>query len=107
MANSDPLPPLIQIDLRDNVAVLGRSLRPGDAVVVAGAPRAFPSGLGLGHKIALKPIPAGGKVLKFGAPIGSATREIAAGEHVHLHNMQSDYLPTPAGGEENPHARTH
>ena len=23
-----------------------------------------------------------------------ATRDIAAGEHVHLHNMKSDYLPT-------------
>jgi len=26
--------------------------------------------------------------------IGSATRDIAVGEHVHLHNMKSDYLPT-------------
>jgi len=27
-------------------------------------------------------------------PIGSATRAIKAGEHVHLHNMKSDYIPT-------------
>ena len=27
-------------------------------------------------------------------PIGSATRDIEPGEHVHLHNMKSDYLPT-------------
>lgn len=28
--------------------------------------------------------------------IESATRAIEAGEHVHLHNMKSDYLPTYA-----------
>ena len=33
-------------------------------------------------------------LLKYGVSIGSALRDIAAGEHVHLHNMQSDYLPT-------------
>jgi hypothetical protein len=27
-------------------------------------------------------------------PIGSATRDIAVGEHVHLHNMKSDYIDT-------------
>lgn len=47
-----------------------------------------------GHKIALQPIAAGQKVLKYGAPIGSATRPIEPGEHVHTHNLKSDYLPT-------------
>ena len=32
--------------------------------------------------------------MKYGAPIGSATAAIAAGEHVHVHNMKSDYTPT-------------
>jgi hypothetical protein len=27
-------------------------------------------------------------------PIGSATQDIAVGEHVHLHNMKSDYIQT-------------
>jgi hypothetical protein len=26
--------------------------------------------------------------------MGSATRDIVLGEHVHLHNMKSNYLPT-------------
>jgi hypothetical protein len=26
--------------------------------------------------------------------IGSATKDIAIGEHVHLHNMKSEYIPT-------------
>ena len=42
------------------------------------------------HKIALGPIPRGGAVVKFGARIGRATRPIAAGEWVHLHNLASD-----------------
>jgi altronate dehydratase len=57
----------------------------------------------LGHKIAARAIAAGEKIIKYGVPIGSATRAIAAGEHVHTHNLRSDYLPTFARGEEPPH----
>ena len=32
--------------------------------------------------------------MKYGVSIGSARTDIAAGEHVHVHNMQSDYTPT-------------
>ena len=41
-----------------------------------------------GHKIALRAIAAGEVVLKYGHPIGRATRAIEAGDHVHLHNLQ-------------------
>lgn len=43
-----------------------------------------------GHKFAIKKIPRNGDVLKYGESIGSATREINPGEHVHIHNMQSN-----------------
>ncbi len=36
------------------------------------------------------------KILKYGMPIGIATRNIAAGEHVHIHNIRSAYTPTHA-----------
>jgi len=39
------------------------------------------------HKFAVAPIRKGEKVLKYGQVIGEATRDIAAGEHVHIHNM--------------------
>jgi altronate hydrolase len=42
-----------------------------------------------GHKLALVDLPAGGEVRKYGQPIGLATRPIAAGEHVHDHNLRS------------------
>ena len=40
-----------------------------------------------GHKVALRAIAAGEAVLKFGFPIGRATRDIAPGDHVHSHNV--------------------
>jgi altronate dehydratase len=43
----------------------------------------------LGHKVALSTIEPGGLVMKYGIPIGAATREIHPGEWVHLHNCHS------------------
>jgi hypothetical protein len=48
----------------------------------------------LGHKVAVAPIAAGEKVYKYGCPIGTATRPIRVGQHVHVHNLKSDYFPT-------------
>lgn len=44
-------------------------------------------GLRFGHKIAIREIAEGAPVRKFGVVIGYATRAIAAGEHVHVHNL--------------------
>ena len=43
-----------------------------------------------GHKYARRPIAAGEAVVKYGMPIGHATRAIAAGEHVHVHNLATN-----------------
>ena len=43
-----------------------------------------------GHKYALRPIKAGENVIKYGMPIGHATADIAAGEHVHVHNVATN-----------------
>ena len=32
--------------------------------------------------------------MKYGAPIGSALRNIEPGEYIHTHNVSSDYIPT-------------
>jgi hypothetical protein len=78
----------------DNILVLARSLHTGEEVLIEGVVHVLKTPLGLGHKIAAQKIAAGEKILKYGAPIGSATADIQPGEHVHLHNMKSDYLPT-------------
>ena len=42
-----------------------------------------------GHKFAIRPIAAGGEIVKYGYPIGRAVRDIQPGEHVHIHNAGS------------------
>jgi (2R)-sulfolactate sulfo-lyase subunit alpha len=43
----------------------------------------------LGHKLALRDIPAGTEVIKYGRPIGRATQPIARGAWVHTHNLRT------------------
>jgi len=43
----------------------------------------------LGHKIALRAVAAGEKIIIYGWSCGYASQPIAAGEHVHVHNMKS------------------
>jgi altronate hydrolase len=69
-------------------------LAAGERLIVNGVKTMVTGAISLGHKLAARPIAAGEKVIKYGAPIGSATRDIACGEHVHTHNLKSDYLPT-------------
>ncbi len=85
---------LIQLHPNDNIACLTRTVEKGATLTVGGGQFTFKVTLGLGHKIALGDILEGGKIIKFGAPIGSAVKRISVGEHVHLHNMKSDYIPT-------------
>jgi hypothetical protein len=93
-------PKLLLLDPADNVLVAIQALEAGDVLTVAGRRVTMPQRLTLGHKLAARAIRAGEKILKYRVPIGSATRDIALGEHVHSHNMKSDYQPTcpPAGG---------
>ena len=59
-----------------------------------------------GHKQAAADIPRGADVVKYGFPIGHATADIRAGEHVHTHNLATNlgekltYEYVPAGGSD-------
>lgn len=83
---------------RDNVAVAVTSLRQGDTISVAGQSITLIQPVSMGAKIAVTPLRAGDTVHKYAAPIGTATQNIAVGEHVHTHNLKSDYLPTYTRG---------
>ena len=48
-----------------------------------------------GHKYAIRPISNGENVIKYGYPIGHATRDIAMGEHVHSHNLATNLAEDP------------
>ncbi len=87
---------LLLLDGRDNVLVARVPLAPGETLLIEGRRRVLSDAIGLGHKLARRPIAAGDAVLKYGAPIGTASRDIAPGDHVHLHNLQSSYTATHA-----------
>ncbi|MBK6468456.1 MAG: UxaA family hydrolase [Paracoccaceae bacterium] len=89
-------PRLILLSPGDTVYVLRDQIAAGEAVMVEGVAVSFAQSLGLGHKIARLAVAAGDRVIKYGAPIGRASRAIAPGDHVHLHNLVSDYTPTYA-----------
>ncbi|MGN0539887.1 MAG: UxaA family hydrolase [Candidatus Fimenecus sp.] len=42
-----------------------------------------------GHKYAVKDIKKGERIIKYGFPIGVATEDIGAGEHIHSHNLKT------------------
>ena len=81
--------PVLVISERDNVATALQVLDPGQTLAVAGATLAVLEAVPSGHKIAIRAIHAGEEVVKYGSPIGLATTEIAAGAHVHTHNLAS------------------
>lgn len=79
--------PVLVLDPHDDVAVALRQLDAGESI-------AGPAGLVLvgqdvprGHKVALRPLGVGAHVHKYGQSIGVATVPIAAGDHVHAHNL--------------------
>ena len=43
----------------------------------------------IGHKVALKDIKAGDTIWKYGEDVGKAIADVAAGEHLHVHNMKT------------------
>jgi len=87
---------LLRLDPLDNVLVAIKTVEAGDCVIIDGREITLRVRLTLGHKLAARDIRIGERILKYHMPIGSATRDIAAGEHVHLHNMKSDYIDTVA-----------
>jgi altronate dehydratase len=87
-------PRLLLLSDNDNVGVAIVALEAGERLLVRGETVETTMSVPLGHKIAIRSIAAGEKVVKYGAPIGSATQAIGPGDYVHTHNLKSDYLPT-------------
>jgi altronate hydrolase len=84
-----PLASLLKIDPRDDVAVALAPLAPGEAVAEGVVAR---QDIPAGHKVALAPIARGQDVHKYGWPIGHALVDIAAGDHVHSHNLATSLI---------------
>jgi (2R)-sulfolactate sulfo-lyase subunit alpha len=78
----------------DSVAVATRDLSPG---TVEGGYLAGPTSttvqltdaVPLGHKFAMRDIAAGEEVIEYGVCVAVASKDIATGQHVHVHNVRS------------------
>ena len=80
---------IIRINALDNVAVALENLEAGCEISAEDFSLVTKEAVPAGHKVALKDIASGEKVIKYGNAIGVATMEIKAGSHVHTHNMKT------------------
>jgi altronate hydrolase len=93
---------VIKIHPSDNVVVTLEDLKKGEMISVDNTEITLSQDVGRGHKIAIKDIPEGKEIIKYGNQIGIATANISRGEHVHVHNVKTalsentkyDYNPT-------------
>jgi D-threo-aldose 1-dehydrogenase len=83
----------IRLSPDDNVVVTCRAVDQGTTILVDGVALTLAQTVPIGHKLAFTAIGAGARVIKYGMPIGSMTEAVQPGDWVHMHNMQSDYMP--------------
>jgi hypothetical protein len=82
------------ISSEDNVATALEDLKPGCVSLLGEASSPVTEAAGdipKGHKLALRGVAEGEKIIKYGVVIGQATEGIPAGAWVHLHNIRSVY----------------
>ncbi|MEO7826768.1 MAG: altronate dehydratase family protein [Allosphingosinicella sp.] len=80
---------LLLLDPDDDVAVALTALAKGARAQVAGRIVELLEDLEEGHKVALRDMETGETVHKYGSPIGILTAGVAAGGHVHSHNLST------------------
>ena len=77
---------------KDNVGICLREFSSGEKLDFQLDDRnlsvAFEYPIPMGHKVAIADIQKGEPIIKYGENIGKAILEIAAGQHVHLHNIK-------------------
>ena len=82
---------LYVVSAQDNVATAMGDVAPGEARLIGAAQGAVEAKeyIVYGHKIALNDIPAGDYIVKYNARVAKATKDIARGGYVHIHNAVS------------------
>ena len=91
---TDTDPRVLVLAPGDNVAIAKADIAAGATLQVMDITLTLIAAMEVGHKFAFKPIRKGETIIKYGAPIGVATQDIAPGESMHIHNIASDYIPT-------------
>ncbi|MCJ8293832.1 MAG: UxaA family hydrolase [Colwellia sp.] len=82
----------VLLNKSDNIFVCCKQLLAGESIILDGIDVSMTVDITVGHKIARMEILKGNKIIKYGVSIGSAIKDIALGEHVHMHNIKSDYI---------------
>ena len=80
----------IILNEKDNVAVAVESAEAGDSAILSdGRTVRLNQEIPFAHKIAIKAMKKGERVIKYGEVIGEASRDIVVGDHVHIQNVRS------------------
>ncbi|HUL00312.1 MAG TPA: UxaA family hydrolase [Nitrospirota bacterium] len=83
----------IMMKSADNTATVLEIIEPNSDVLLDNAGKMISihviEKIPFGHKFATKDIAKGESIVKYGESIGIASQNIAAGQHVHIHNMES------------------
>lgn len=79
----------LKIHPSDSVAVALAPLKAGSSVCPGPSEVILKEDIPQGHKFALSHIRQGQDIIKYGSPIGRATKDISAGSWVHTHNMKT------------------
>jgi altronate dehydratase len=96
---------VIRLHPDDEVAIARMPLPPGTVLTTDSGEAGIQVSMltPAGHKLALRDIPAGQPVHRYGQIIGFATRDISTGEHVHTHNLGvQDFAREPISSEVEP-----
>ena len=79
---------LSDVDSNEEIEILCGGLPTGERLTVKET-------IKFGNKVALQDIHTKDTVLKYGASIGTCYRDIAKGEQVHIHNIESNRIKIP------------
>lgn len=92
MINTDSRLVLLHND--DNIFVCCQKIFSGESIQLENHKAIIKTDIDVGHKLARNNINVTEKIYKYGVSIGSAKTDIKKADHVHLHNIKSDYMPS-------------
>ena len=82
--------PFIRIHQSDTVLVALKELPQGMMITFEDSTFALKEPIPAAHKFACKSIAKGSAIIKYGNVIGKATKDIALGSHIHIHNVETN-----------------
>ncbi|MDR1243475.1 MAG: UxaA family hydrolase [Deltaproteobacteria bacterium] len=80
---------IVLINKKDNVVTCLRAFVQGETLSINNKEIKLNADIPVFHKLAIADIGKSGLCYKYGEVIGCATTDIKAGDHVHMHNIES------------------